>query len=149
MLKIKNQLDTKLKIFSDLAEMSSPPRGWIFSIRKALNMSLRQLGEKMGIKPQSVHEIEDREKNGTISINVLRQAGRALNMQFVYGYIPEGGSLDNMIEKRAHELAIEIVQRTSVSMGLEDQQTSEENIAQAIEEKKDELIRKMPRHLWN
>lgn len=144
-----DQLEAQLKPLKNLGGMAIPQRGWVHSIRRALNMSMRQLGEKIGITVPSVHEMEAREQKGSISINALRQVARALNMKFVYGFIPEGGSLDNLIEKRAHELAAEIVERTSVSMGLEDQQTSEDHIAKAIESKKAELIRELPRHLWN
>jgi predicted DNA-binding mobile mystery protein A len=112
-------------------------------------MSLRQLGERMSITSQSVWEIEDREKNGSVTLNVLRQVGQVLNMKLVYGFIPEQSSLKKMIEERTMILAKEIVERTSVSMELEDQKTSEIRLEKAIEEKAQELITKMPRHLWD
>jgi predicted DNA-binding mobile mystery protein A len=82
-------------------------------------MSLRQLGQRMSITPQSVKEIEEREKKGTISIKVLKQTAAALNMRFVYGFIPSEKTLEGMIEKRAEELARSIVERASTQMGLE------------------------------
>ncbi|MCK7532447.1 MAG: helix-turn-helix transcriptional regulator [Marinilabiliales bacterium] len=66
-------------------------------------MSLRQLANKMGITPQSVKEIEEREISGTISLKVLKQFGRSLGLKLVYGFIPEHESLESMIEKRALE----------------------------------------------
>ena len=42
-------------------------------------------------------------------------------MQLVYGFVPNDGSLDALIEKRANELATQIVMRTSNTMKLEDQ----------------------------
>ena len=103
----------------------------------------------MSITPQSVWEIEDREKNGSVTLNVLRQVGQALNMKLVYGFIPEQVSLKIMIEDRAKILAKEIVDRTSVSMELEDQKTSDNRLEKAIEEKAQELKTKMPRYLWD
>ncbi|NOZ03441.1 MAG: mobile mystery protein A [FCB group bacterium] len=146
---IIDQLDRKIIKYKNLADVIIPPKGWIYSIRKALNMSLRQLGNRMSITPQSVREIEERERNGTVSINVLRQVGEALNMKFVYGFIPKNYTLKKMIEERAHELAKEIVQRTSVSMSLEDQKTSDERIAQAIREKAEEIQASIPKYLWD
>lgn len=146
---IINQLDKKITRYKNLADVTIPPRGWIYSIRKALNMSLRQLGVRMSITSQSVWEIEDREKNGSVTLNVLRQVGQALNMKLVYGFIPEHLSLNKMIEERAIKLAKEIVYRTSVSMELENQKTSEERINKAIQEKAKELIAKMPGYLWD
>ena len=78
-----------------------PTAGWIYSIRQALGMSMRQLGNKMGITPQSVKEIEEREKSGTITLKVLRQFGQVLNLKLVYGFIPSDGSLEKIIEQRA------------------------------------------------
>ena len=94
-------------------------------------------------------QIEQREKRGSVSLNVLRQVGLALDMKFVYGFIPRHYTLQKMIENRAEKLALEIVQRTSASMNLEDQKLTETRIKQAIKEKAEELKLKAPRYLWD
>lgn len=146
---IREQLDNKIAKFRDLDDIVLPPQGWIYSIRQGINMSLRQLGQKLSITPQSVKEIEEREKNGTISIKVLRQVAAALNMKFVYGFIPSEITLEGMIEKRAEELARSIVERTSVQMGLEDQKNTPERIEKAIKEKAAEIKNDMSKILWD
>lgn len=146
---ILDQVDSNIRILKRSQNVIIPHTGWIFSIRKALNMSLRQLGNRMGITAQSVKEIEEREKAGTISIKVLKQTASALNMKFIYGYIPENESLKNMIEERAYELAKEIVLRTSNNMKLEDQENSQARINKSLNEKTEEIIAKMPRYLWD
>jgi predicted DNA-binding mobile mystery protein A len=146
---IIEQLDRKLLKYKGLERISYPPIGWIKSIRTALNMTLKQLGNRMSITSQSVKEIEDREINGSISLRVLNQVANALDMEFVYGFIPKNYTLKKMIEERALEMAKEIVNRTSDSMELENQKTSSERIKQAIEEKAEELKNKMPRYLWD
>ena len=70
-------------------------------------------------------------------------------MQLVYGFISKHESLEQMIEKRSKELAIEIVLRTNNSMTLEDQQNSKERIEQAIEQKASEIKHEMPKYLWD
>ena len=146
---ILEQLDRKIARFKDLSDMVVPPNGWIYSVRKGLNMSLRQLGNRLSITAQSVREMEEREKAGTISLKVLKQVGAALNMKFIYGFIPEDKSLENMIRKRADEIATQIVHRTSINMSLEDQKNSEQRLARAIKEKTDEIISQMPKYLWD
>ena len=146
---IREQLDNKIVQFRKLDAIVIPPQGWIYSIRQGINMSLRQLGQRLSITPQSVKEIEVREKNGTISIKVLRQVAAALNMKFVYGFIPSEKSLEGMIEKRAKELAKSIVERASVQMGLEDQKNAPERIEKAIKEKAVEIKNDMPKILWD
>ena len=129
---IREQLDKKIFRLAVLQDFVIPTAGWIYSIRQGINMSLRQLGQRLSITPQSVKEIEEREKNGTISIKVLNQVASALNMKLIYGFIPEEKSLEGMIESRAEELARSIVERTSLHMSLEDHANSPERLENAI-----------------
>ena len=94
---ILEQLDAKILQLKKAEGLVMPSSGWVFSIRQALGMSLRQMGNKMGITAQSVKEIEQREQNETISLKVLRQFGKSLNLKLIYGFIPQDGSLENVI----------------------------------------------------
>ncbi|HXD94244.1 MAG TPA: helix-turn-helix domain-containing protein, partial [Bacteroidia bacterium] len=114
-----------------------------------LKMSLKQLGKRMKITMQSVSEIEKREATGTITLKTLNEAANALNMRLVYGFIPKENSLEEMIEKRAREIATEIVLRTSNTMKLEDQENSEDRINNSVKNKTEELIDTMPKYLWD
>jgi predicted DNA-binding mobile mystery protein A len=143
------QADRKLQPFKDLEIIIIPSKGWINTIRAALRMSLRQLGNRLNISPQSVKEIEEREANGSITIKSLREAGMALNMRLVYGFVPMDGSIQKMIEKKAYNLAEEIISRTSQSMKLENQENREERLNKAVEMKAIEIMNKMPKYLWD
>ncbi len=143
------QTEQKLLPFRSLEAIVIPPNGWIHTIRKSLKMSLRQLGIKLSMTAQSVKEMEEREANGTISIKSLNEAARILDMKLVYGFVSKHESLDKMIEKRAQEIAREIVLRTNNSMILEDQQNSENRINKAIEQKTTEIKTEMPKYLWD
>ncbi|WP_276502412.1 mobile mystery protein A [Terrimonas pollutisoli] len=143
------QLDKKIQVLKHVGDIAKPPSGWIYAIRTALKMSLRQMGNRLSITPQSMREIEQREKDGSITLKNLREAGKALNMQLVYGFIPEEGSLEQMIEKKARIIAKEIVMRTSQSMMLEDQENSKQRIEKAIKERAEEIKNEMPGYLWD
>lgn len=143
------QADKKLQPFRDLVTILIPPKGWINTVRAALKMSLRQLGNRLNISPQSVKEIEEREANGSLTIRSLREVGLALDLKLVYGFVPMDGSIEKMIEKRAFELAREIIARTSHSMKLENQENKEERLTKAVEMKAGELIDRMPKYLWD
>lgn len=145
---ILEQMDARILQLKKAESLVIPSSGWVFSIRQALGMSLRQLGIKMGITPQSVREIEAREQSGTVSIKVLKQFGESLNLKLIYGFIPQSGKLEDIIEKRAYEMALEIVSRTSVSMKLEDQENNPARIQKAIREKTEEIKYEMPKYLW-
>ncbi len=151
-LKLKlliDQLDRKFQMLSAIEDLVTPSEGWIYSVRKALRMTLKQLGAKLNITAQSVKEIELREKNGSITLNSLKEVGNALDLQFVYGFIPKEKSLKAMIDKRAREIAEKIVLRTSATMTLEDQKNSGERLKQAINDLAEEIKREMPRYLWD
>ncbi|MFO0495499.1 MAG: mobile mystery protein A [Flavobacteriia bacterium] len=143
------QTDKKLEAFKHLKEIVVPSKGWINTFRIALKMSLRQLGNRLRISAQSVKEIEEREASGTITLNSLRDAANAMDMKLVYGFVSKHDSLEQMIEKRANELAIEIVMRTNATMTLEDQQNSRERIEQAVAHKTAEIKFEMPKFLWD
>jgi len=145
---IIDQIDRKLSRFQGLSQISLPEQGWVRSIRIALNMTLKQLGKRLNITPPSVKEIEDREKNGTISINILKKFGEAMDMKFVYGFIPQKGSINEIINQQAYEVAKIIVLRTAKNMELEDQLVFNEQIEKAINEKKNEIIQELPKYLW-
>ena len=126
-----------------------PPTGWIKAIRSALGMTLQQLGNRLNISKQGVLDIENREKEGAITIKALREVAKAMDMQLIYGFVPNDGSLDALIERRAREVAIQIVQRTAHSMQLEDQANSKKRIEAAINERTEELKKELPKMLWD
>ena len=143
------QLDRKLKPFKEVKEILVPEKGWVNNIRNTLNMTLEQLGDKLNITKQSVKKIEEREASGTISIKSLKEVGKALDMKFVYGFVPNDESLEEMVDVKAHQLAKKIVLRTNQNMKLEDQANSVEQIINAIEELAVEIKREMRKSLWN
>ena len=145
---IIEQVDKKLNAFQPAEKVIVPSKGWLNAVRISLKMTLQQLGNRLQITAQSVKELESREATGNITLNGLREAAQALDMQLVYGLVPKDGSIESMIEKRAKEIARKIVLRTSNSMKLEDQENSTERIDRAIREKTEEIIDELPKYLW-
>lgn len=145
---IIEQVDKKLMVFEPAKNIAVPSKGWLNAVRASLNMTLQQLGQRLHITAQSVKDLEMREAAGTITINRLREAAQAMDMQLVYGLIPIDGSIEKMIEKRAMTMAREIVLRTSQSMKLEDQEISAASIEKAIKEKTDEIKDELPKYIW-
>lgn len=143
------QLNSKMLAYASLQKVAMPPTGWIKAIRTAVGMSMLQLGNKLSITKQSVQDIEKREKDGSVSIKALREAARALDMQLVYGFVPKDGSLELLIERKAKELATQIVLRTSNTMKLEDQENTKLRIEKAIQERATIIKNEMPKILWD
>lgn len=143
------QLNNKMLRFASLKEEVVPSTGWIKAIRTSLGMSMQQLGNKLNISKQGVLDIERREKDGSISIKSLREVAHVMDMKLVYGFIPLDGTLDALIEKKAKELAKQIVMRTAHTMQLEDQANSNERIEAAIRERTAAIQNEMPKILWD
>ena len=144
-----DQLDRKLTGFEAAIKVTPPPTGWVKAIRLSLGMSLQQLANKLSITRQSAQEIETREREGSITLKNLKEAANALDMQLVYALVPKDGTLENLIERKARELAIRIVSRTSTNMKLEDQEISKERQKNAIEERAAIIKNEMPKTLWD
>lgn len=143
------QLDSKIKDFNSIQKVAKPSTGWLKAIRVSLGMSLQQLAHKLSITKQSVQEIELREKEGSITLKSLRETADALEMQLVYGLVPKDGSIENLIERKAKELATQIVLRTSNTMKLEDQENTEQRLKKAIEERTTLIKNELPKMLWD
>ena len=143
------QLNAKMAVYTKLQRTIMPQIGWIKTIRTTLGMSLQQLGEKLGVTKQNVQNIEKREREGSITIKALRETAKALDMQLVYGFVPVDASLNDLIDRKARELATQIVMRTSNSMKLEDQENTKRRINRAIEERVIEIKNEIPKALWD
>jgi predicted DNA-binding mobile mystery protein A len=143
------QLNTKMLAYASLQKVAPPPTGWIKAIRNAIGMSMLQLGNRLSITKQSVQDMERREKDGSITIKALREAARALDMQLIYGFVPNDGSLELLIERKAKELATLIVMRTNNTMKLEDQENTKQRIEKAIQERTITIKDEMPKTLWD
>jgi predicted DNA-binding mobile mystery protein A len=143
------QLDKKIAHFIEAKKQPVPGEGWIYAIRTALGMSLKQLGNRLKITPQGVKDIERRERDGSITLQRLRDVAAALDMQLVYGLVPKDNTIDAIIEKRARELAQEIVMRASQTMHLENQGLDANAIKEAINLRAEKIKKEMPGDLWN
>lgn len=143
------QLDNKLQSFQASARVVVPDRGWVNAIRTTLNMTMAQLGKKLGISRQGVNKLEKSEVQGALSLNSLKEVARALDLKLVYGFVPKDGSLNALIDKKARQLAEKIVWRTHQNMVMEAQGIEGQKIEESIKDLALELKREMRRSLWD
>jgi len=143
------QLDRKLEPFQKTEQVLVPNKGWVNTIRIALNMTMAQLGNKLNITRQGVKKIEESEAKGSISINSLKEIGEILDLKFVYGFVPKEGSIDNLVSLKAENLARKIVQRTNQSMKLEGQGISDKKINESVKDLANDIKREMRKSLWD
>lgn len=142
------QLSKKIKAHHKL-QGSTPTRGWVHAIRSSLGMSLQQFGKRMNMTAQSAAEIEERERDGSISLNSLDKAAQALGLKLNYGFYNPGKNLEEMLDHGAKQAAKKIVYRTHKTMQLEDQANSKSRLKRAIKEKAIELVNKKSKSIWD
>ncbi len=144
------QLDRRFREINSVSKsLAVPSNGWINTLRKTLNISLKQLGKRLKVTSQNINQFELREKDGSISVQKLKEVANALDMEFVYAFIPKDGSLEKLVENRAHQVAKEIVMRTSHTMKLEDQENTEERLNKAIKDRAEKIKNELPKYLWD
>ncbi len=141
------QIDKKLNAFP--SHNITPKEGWIKTLRRTLNISPGILAKRLNISISGLYKLEEREQEEALTLKMLRQTAQVLDMQLVYALIPNAGSLEQLIEKRAKELAMEIVRKTSINMELEDQANTTERLKKAVADKTRELIETQPQELWD
>jgi predicted DNA-binding mobile mystery protein A len=146
---ILEQTSRKLELFQQAAHVPVPPEGWVRTIRHALNMNLLQLARRLQIKSPTLKKMEDREREGKITLQSLKEIAEALDMKLVYAIVPKEDTLEDIVNKKVEEKAAEIVNRTTTTMALEDQENEKARLKNAFFEKKNELKNEMPKFLWD
>jgi predicted DNA-binding mobile mystery protein A len=133
MLSIKKRqarraLDKHLGGYRPLLTTPMPAKGWLRAIREAIGMTGQQYASRLRVAWQSMDDLEKSEAAGTITINSLRRAAEALDCRLVYAVIPSADSLEQLVARRAREIALSALKRVNQTMLLEDQASSPESL---------------------
>ncbi len=144
---MREQLDNTFAHLAKVKGLQPPVKGWLRSIRDALGMSGKQLGERMNVSQPRVVQLEKDEISGAVTLKTMRQAAEAMDCVFVYAVVPRA-SLEETIREQAHKVAEKRLSRTSHTMLLEDQQVSKKERNKMLEAKVDGLAREMPKGFW-
>lgn len=114
---LRRQLDARLR---ELPREQPPRRGWIRAIRKALGMTMEQLGRRLDVSAPGIADLESREAGGSISVARLRSAADALGCDLLIALVPRV-PLTDMVQRQAALKATQENSRLLHTMRLEDQ----------------------------
>jgi len=143
----RQQLDNTLSDYAALKQNSPPIKGWIRAIREALGMSGKQLANRLKVSQPRIPKLEQDELSGVVSLKTMRQAAEAMDCVFVYAIVPRS-TLEETVRAQARKVAESRTQRVSHTMLLEAQNLSSREQRASIEAAADELVREMPKELW-
>ena len=143
----RRQLDKRLNLLRNKESFARPPRGWIKAIRESLGMTTRQFAKRIGIVQSRAVDIEKAEVKGSITLDSMERAARALDCELVYALVPRN-PLETMVEERATRIAKRRLNQAAHSMALEDQSVTEEDKKEQIKELERQLTQKSGSALW-
>ena len=141
----RSRLDGRLKNFPAPDDLLRPHRGWIRAIRDALGMSSRELASRMGVRQQTISDIERSEQHHTIQLKTLERAAQAMNCQLVYALVPNT-PLEETVNIQARRKAVQHLESVAYHSRLEDQAVGEDELATQIDELAAQLASR--RGLW-
>jgi predicted DNA-binding mobile mystery protein A len=110
-------------------------------------MTTKQLALRLGVSQPRITQLEQAEKDGSITLSSLQRAANALDCQLVYALVPRR-PLSELIEERATQRAKSIIDATSHSMALEDQRADADNERAQLEQLINELKNSAGSSLW-
>lgn len=144
----RRQLDKRLNMLRNPSIFAQrPPRGWIKAIREAVGMTTGQLGQRIGVGQSRAVDIEKGEVTGSITLDTLERAARALDCELVYALVPRE-SLEAMVEDRASALAKRRVKSARHTMALEDQGLDEADEREQAKQLAKNLAEQSGSALW-
>ena len=145
---VREQLDKKLDSLKAFASSGMPEQGWIKTVREALGLSARQLGDKAGIDQSRVSRLENAEKDGSLKLSSLQKIAKGLNMRFVYGFMSED-TLEQVVRAQAKKIALKRLKRLNDTMRLEKQELSAEEQKKTLEDMVEKILIDQPKDLWD
>jgi predicted DNA-binding mobile mystery protein A len=126
---------------------STPPAGWVASIRTALGMSTVALAGRLNMTPAGVRKLEKAEMHRTISLASLDKLAQALECEVRYALVPRK-SLDELMRDQAVRKATEEFASVSRTMELEEQSVASGRQKQQIDILAQEILDGSFRDLW-
>lgn len=134
------QLDRTTAPFRATRGISRPSKGWIRTIRLALNISSAELARRLGTSRQLPLQLEKSEAEDRITLKSLRAVANALDCDLVYALVPRADSMRELLETRAHNEAKRNVLGVEHSMALEDQAVGK--LDEAVEAETRRLVKR-------
>ena len=143
----RQQLDQTLSGYATVKQVTPPVKGWVRAIREALGMTGKQLASRLNVSQPRIPKLEQDEVSGVVSLKTMRQAAEAMGCVFVYAIVPRT-TLEETVRAQARNIANARLQNVSHSMLLEAQNLSDEEQRALIDAAVEELVREMPKELW-
>jgi predicted DNA-binding mobile mystery protein A len=144
------QLDRQFKNWQEISRQYKRPKpGWVKTLRVALNMTGTQLANRIGVKGGRIHQLEQAEAHGVVTLQTLEKVAEALDCELIYAIIPKNGlTLEDIIKNKAEQIANEKINMIAHTMSLEAQSLNKELLAEQKNELAKQLAEQISKSLW-
>jgi predicted DNA-binding mobile mystery protein A len=120
---VSNGLDGRIEpLLAARGAAVRPVKGWLRTVRSALNLTQGFVAEKLHIKRQALAQLEDAEVRGAITLGSLERAANAMDCDLVYFIVPRESSAPTFSElARRYDPHFRHLRASEHSMSLEGQ----------------------------
>lgn len=142
-------IDKKIRGLLTMRE-PRPSAGWIKAVRGSLGMTLKNLGSRAGMSAANVTQIESREVDMKVSLEVLAKLADAMGCELTYALVPKkpASSLEEILAREANLAAKKIIESVAHSMSLEGQGLAPEENQKMIEQLAREMVERNDSRIW-
>jgi predicted DNA-binding mobile mystery protein A len=96
-----------------------------------------------------IARMEQDEAGQKVTLETLARAAEAMDMKLVYGFVPKGSDLEDIVESRARKIAGERLRRIGHSMALEEQGLDKEESQNALDNMVQKILMENYKEVWN
>jgi predicted DNA-binding mobile mystery protein A len=132
---------------ADFGQLTTPPEGWLRTVRRALGMTGAELAKRLRVTRMRISQAEASERTGAITLKSMQVMAEAMGCRFVYAIVPPG-HIEDVIVAQARKKAEALVNTASKHMALESQVLPPEKIEREIERLTQQYLRDMPSDFW-
>jgi predicted DNA-binding mobile mystery protein A len=110
-------------------------------------MTSKDLASRVGVNQSRIIHMEQAEVDGRLKISTMEKIADALDMDFVYVFVPRT-SLNEMVREQAKKLALKKMERLDHTMRLEMQELSSEEKEKALKDIIDRILIDELKDFW-
>ena len=81
------EIEKDLRAFYKARPVVPPERGWLRELRQISRVPVVEIAKRLNITPHALHRLERSERDGTITLKMLRKVAEAMECDLVYGVV--------------------------------------------------------------
>lgn len=97
-----------------------PQCGWAKTVRLAMGMSSKALGDRLGMSAQGVRQLEQSEVDGSISLRTLSRLANGLDCEVRYMLVPRTSLIEQVLQRAQEVTGIPLSESAKNSVWLQE-----------------------------